>query len=64
MREGNRGINESQAPTWRRRKYPGVSLPSLMIISAAEASQANQQPSYRMGKLSLVLQKDKILILK
>lgn len=25
---------DEAANTWRRRKYPGVSLPSLMIMSA------------------------------
>lgn len=27
-------VTEHKVNTWRRRKYPGVSLPSLMIMSA------------------------------
>lgn len=37
-------------PTWRRRKYPGVSRPSLMIISADRAPQTSQLSSCREGK--------------
>lgn len=44
VRSSSTSWRESLWRTWSKRKYPGVSLPNLMIISACRVFPTNQRP--------------------